>query len=211
MVWKIPSIKMGRMVLAESQLERSYFIKLEYDWNVISFQEQPLKIPYEVGGKVRFYTPDILVEFDDGTRAIVEIKPESQINNEENQRLFYHAKLYCYEKGLKYLIFTEKEIYAGNRLENIEVITNHRNHPHRIAVASDILGFLAQIGHPIRFHSIANVLPQPPVLLWNTIMSMAYWLEIYIDLDADNFPNDALIAYPPRIYSKRTSKVFQSS
>lgn len=60
-VYKFPSIKLGRMVYCESGLELDYSFLLDADQEVISFQEQPGKIKYHLNGKLHKYTPDFLV------------------------------------------------------------------------------------------------------------------------------------------------------
>jgi TnsA endonuclease N terminal len=53
------SAKTGRIVEAESPVERDLFRTWEFDPNVVDYVQQPLKIPY-VGadGKTHTYTPD---------------------------------------------------------------------------------------------------------------------------------------------------------
>ena len=56
-IGKFPSIKNGRMVWWESQIERDYLYLLEIDPDVVSYEEQPLKIRYYLDGEPHLYTP----------------------------------------------------------------------------------------------------------------------------------------------------------
>lgn len=60
-IGKFPSLKMGKMVWWESQLERDYIFHLEFYRSVISYEEQPLKLRYKLDREVHCYTPDFLV------------------------------------------------------------------------------------------------------------------------------------------------------
>jgi len=55
------SRKNGRMLGFESLLEKDFFILLEYDDEVLSFEEQPVRIP--LGGKAKSYVPDVVVHY----------------------------------------------------------------------------------------------------------------------------------------------------
>ena len=45
-VGKFPSLKLGRMVCYESRLEREQIYLMEYDLEVVYYEEQPLLIEY---------------------------------------------------------------------------------------------------------------------------------------------------------------------
>ncbi len=54
------SRKTNRMVASESTLERDLFLQLEFDPLVESFEEQPLRLSYQMtSGKASTYTPDV--------------------------------------------------------------------------------------------------------------------------------------------------------
>lgn len=73
-IGKFFSDKLNKAVEYESWGEREFLYSLELCDEVEYYQEQPLKITYKVGEKVRNYTPDVLVVFKDRTAVIVEIK-----------------------------------------------------------------------------------------------------------------------------------------
>lgn len=59
-----PSRKLDRSTAFESSLERDLFALLEFDPNVVHYEEQPIKIEYlNAESKPRSYTPDILIVY----------------------------------------------------------------------------------------------------------------------------------------------------
>lgn len=57
------SVKNGRNIAYESLLERDFFLLLEFDRLVSSYEEQPLRLSYRYGNKDLPYTPDALVQY----------------------------------------------------------------------------------------------------------------------------------------------------
>ena len=76
-IGKFASLKMKRVIWWESQLERDYIYLLEFDPDVASYDEQPLRIEYYLNGKKHRYTPDFLVR-KGNKRIIVEVKQEEE-------------------------------------------------------------------------------------------------------------------------------------
>lgn len=98
------SDKMNRDVQYESNLEYNFLQRLEQLEQVIFYQEQPLKIFYEVGNQQIPYYPDILFILQDGRGVVVEIKPIFKMALWENLRKWTALKIFCKEKGLGVLI-----------------------------------------------------------------------------------------------------------
>jgi len=120
-IGKFPSIKNGKMVWWESQLERDYFYLLEIDPDVISYQEQPLKIRYYLDGEPHRYTPDIRVIRLNG-KEIVEVKLKEVAEKEEYVQLFKRVDPICRAKGYEFVVATEETIRIQPRLDNIKLI-----------------------------------------------------------------------------------------
>jgi len=105
------SVKNGRSVAYESLLEKKIFLLLEFDENVTSYEEQPLK----VGG----YIPDVLAKRDGFPPLLIEVKysREAGSPDERLQKKISELEKFCAEKGWEFKMFTEKEIkepYFGN-------------------------------------------------------------------------------------------------
>lgn len=75
-IGKYPSVKMGTNIWIESILERDLIHHLEYDPNVTSYRAQSVRIFFELEGKRRHYTPDVVCERRIGRPQIIEVKPQ---------------------------------------------------------------------------------------------------------------------------------------
>ena len=112
---------MNTTVMWESQLERDYIYFLEIDPEVVAYYGQPFTIAYDSLDKRKKYTPDFLVERNN-FRQIVEVKPESKINDFQNSHRFRQAASFCLAHDLEFGIFTEKTIRVQPRLNNIKLL-----------------------------------------------------------------------------------------
>ena len=73
---KYTSTKSGKRYHHRSSWERSWMIKLDRDTNVVSWDYEPIRIPYDRDGQRRFYVPDFVVRFANGQTEIQEVKPK---------------------------------------------------------------------------------------------------------------------------------------
>lgn len=124
MIRRFPSLKTRRMVAFESLIEQDYLYLLDFEPDVLSFSEQPLQIEYEWEGKTLHYTPDFHV-IREKREELIECKPRKLVDRDDNQRKFRAAQEWCCNRGLCFRIVTEEEIRAGNRLNNIKLLTRH--------------------------------------------------------------------------------------
>jgi len=85
----VQSDKSGDYTNFESSLERDALILAEYDENILSFKTQPRRFDYEIEGKQRHYTPDILISYKvvitRSARHIIMSKQERRSSNERYQ------------------------------------------------------------------------------------------------------------------------------
>ena len=121
------SLKNNRNIFYESLLERDFFLTLEFDKTVKSYEEQPLQIQYDRYGKKTNYTPDCLVHYNNGNiSCIVEVKFSDEV---KEKKVFFKHKFdqveeYLANNDMNFKLFTEidvDEIY----LENIKFIYNY--------------------------------------------------------------------------------------
>lgn len=112
------SHKNNRQLAFESTLEHDFFLTLEFDPSVVSFEEQPFKLRYECDGANRFYTPDALVHYHNSS-TVFEVKYKNELDSDEELR----QKLSCIthqiesEAKYKFMIFTDAtfdQIYLQN-------------------------------------------------------------------------------------------------
>lgn len=128
----------------ESTLERDLLTLLDFDSNVLSFEVQPLVIPWkDPTGKGHTYTPDIHVIYIDKYNVIYEVKYRSELLEEwaALKPKFKGAIHFCRKRGWRYKIMTEVEIrtpYLENAKflnpflkqlspgdEDVQTVTNH--------------------------------------------------------------------------------------
>ena len=118
---KFPSLKMGRTVRWESQIERDFLYLLEFDTDVLFFIEQPEEISYVHMSKTHRYYPDFYVERRPA-RELIEIKPASKVNDPDNKIKFLAGEEYCRKNGYVFRVVTDKQIRYGSLLGNIKLL-----------------------------------------------------------------------------------------
>lgn len=110
-------------VIYRSSLEYNFIHFCENSPKILKWASEPIKIPYfnRLKNKEQNYYPDYVLETDDGTHLIVEIKPYSQTikpqaNSSEwlketwvtNTDKWMAAKKFAEEHNAKFVIITEK-------------------------------------------------------------------------------------------------------
>lgn len=119
------SHKNGRHIEFESSLERDFYLLLEMDGTVKSYEEQPVKLSYTYANKTIYYTPDCIIYYVDENQApcIVEIKPSKVIKDKKVflKQKFDQIERYLYENDMDFKLVTEFDIRT-QRLENAKYI-----------------------------------------------------------------------------------------
>lgn len=148
------SKKNGRALGFESLLERDYMILLEFDPDVESFEEQPVRIPVVSKGRtLRCYVPDILVHYRArrGSRSrrpvLAEVKKRSDLekHKEKYAPKFSAARKFAAEQGWEFRIIPDNEIRIP-RLPNLKFLREyHLIEPepsvvHRVLAAVQAMG-----------------------------------------------------------------------
>ena len=133
---RFKSFKAGnRHVFCESGLERDFYMLLEFfDW-VVTFEEQPLTLPYlDADERVHKYTPDTRAHLrvdgqDEQWLYEVKYREDLWANWQEEYRWkFRGAVHYCRKNGFdRFKIVTEKEIRGGAKLKNIKRFLKKRS------------------------------------------------------------------------------------
>lgn len=107
------SSKTGQECKYRSGWELSYLRFLDSHAEVKSFVYEGVKIPYISNvrtGKVRHYYPDFYVEFKDGSKQLVEIKPKKRVPQVAIQKKLKAAEVWCLEHGVRLVVLTEVEL-----------------------------------------------------------------------------------------------------
>ena len=88
---------------------------LDSERTVAAWAYECIAIPYVSAvrtGRVRRYIPDFLVERNDGSREVIEIKPSSRVSRLTNVKKFAAAREWCKQHGANFVIVTEIELRA---------------------------------------------------------------------------------------------------
>ena len=139
------SYKNHSQIAFESVLERDLCMLLEFDSDVMSYEEQPMQIYYPYQDKNRRYTPDILVSYKDGTKKLIEVKYTSEFSKKPELiekfdilKSFFHKNY-----DLSFEIFTEKQINV-QYLENLKFLYKFAFIPANAQYISIINGIIQQ-------------------------------------------------------------------
>lgn len=183
-----PSMKNGRPVAFESLLERDYIYFMEFDSDVISYQEQPITIPFKIPGKTCHYTPDFLV-LRKNKIQLIEIKPKSKLekllNDELTIKRYEAATLYCKSNNYdEFKIITDEEIRSGYILENIKTLF-HYSRSHVPAVDKMKIRNELMLNGPQQIYDILQKICESAEYhskYYSYIFSLLYHKEIITDL-----------------------------
>ncbi len=102
------SQKNGRMVMAESDLERVTYDILEATSEVTSYTEQPVRIDYAYESKTRSYYPDIFVRIIKERRSLIEVKDKYGMALRLTLVKALAAKTWAHERGLGFGFFSPR-------------------------------------------------------------------------------------------------------
>lgn len=110
-------------IIYRSSYEKRFVIWLEHCSKVVRWGSECVRIPYLfVDGRTHNYYPDYYVEYEDGTKMLVEIKPANQTKPPVNENSWaakewaknsckWKAAIeFCKAKGFKFQILTENTI-----------------------------------------------------------------------------------------------------
>ncbi|MEA2205549.1 MAG: hypothetical protein QOE77_2325 [Blastocatellia bacterium] len=128
-IGKFPSLKMGRNVWFESLLERDLIFMLEYDSDVISYREQAIRIFYELNGKRRYYTADILCQRKNQKPQVIEVKYQSELSKPKIDQVIRTITPICEREGYDFLVYTEIDIRVQPLLDNIKLLRIYARTP----------------------------------------------------------------------------------
>lgn len=121
-------------IFYRSSWEKNFLKFLDVNQNVKRFSSEEIVIPYisPLDGRQHRYFPDFFIEFANGRKVIIEIKPynqavepappkrQGQVKQYErnlaaflvNQAKWNAAKTFCMMNGFEFEVFTEQELSA---------------------------------------------------------------------------------------------------
>ena len=126
---KFPSIKLGRIVLYKLLLVRDYLYLLEFDPDVVTYQETPFEITYSVPGGVLTFTPDLLVCRACGRRQLLKLSyDEIPADGEAARRLRALARA-CGRLGYEFRLVPASAVLRQPFLGNVKALWKYASEP----------------------------------------------------------------------------------
>ena len=120
-----PSIKNNKSVAYESKLEKAFFLTLEFDDTVESYQEQP-QITINFKNRTKTYSADCYVRYtadSNKKNTLVEVKYTQELEKKKEyfDEKFQAIKKACADMTIDFNVFTE-EVYPQIYIENIDFL-----------------------------------------------------------------------------------------
>ena len=198
------SQKNGRMLGFESLLEKDFFILLEYDDEVISFEEQPVRIP--LGGKAKSYVPDIVVHYRQKSTSkkrkplLAEVKTVDDLkkNAAKYATKFAAAKRWASEKGWVFATRSDKEIRTL-RLDFLKFLREYHCIEPDVADMNRVVAALGRLGGTVSYNALLNALcdsDEAKLLTIPVIWHMVATRQLYVDLG--QVVSDELLLQTPK-------------
>ena len=120
---KYPSMKMGRMMQAESSHELHAFQLLDADPQVEAFYEQPFTVFYSIAGAVHSHVPDILVKIKGvETPQLWEIKETKELNDPVLKSRTQYLEQKMPRMGYTYALIPAETLERGHLLKNAQCL-----------------------------------------------------------------------------------------
>ncbi len=153
------SYKNNKQLAFESILERDFFMLLEFDKDVLSYEEQPLKINYKLKALNTRYTPDVLVTYKDGSQKIFEVKYQSDIDSDAKlqHKIAVLKEEIPKQLSLPFEIFTDAQI-DQIYLKNCIFLYKNAFLPENTAISIKILKKINKLSKPISVKSFLELL-----------------------------------------------------
>jgi len=122
----------AKNIVYRSGWEFKYMMQLDHDPNVKQWASEEIIIKYlsPVDKRQHRYFPDFYVEYTDGRRELIEVKPMSQVKQpkidkkksrrklinelktwEVNQSKWAYAQEWCKQNGVTFKVLTERELF----------------------------------------------------------------------------------------------------
>jgi hypothetical protein len=109
------SKKINNKIYYQSSYEKKFIEIIENDNNVVSFSKPDFSVLYlnPKDNKMHRYIPDFIVDYADGTKRLIEIKSNWQLEDSVVMSKARAARQYCrnFCKNLSYAIYTEDFLF----------------------------------------------------------------------------------------------------
>jgi hypothetical protein len=111
--------------LCRSPIELEYFRELDNDSDVVSYMPEPFKIPYDYNNKRLNYIPDVLIQYANGMKKLVEIKVLKEVSLPINIAKFNAAKEYAKNNEMVFKIVVRR-VHGSH--SNLPIVGEYDDH-----------------------------------------------------------------------------------
>jgi len=108
------SKKNGRKLHYRSSYELAAYEILEQLSKVKSYEGEPFRVAYKWKGIKHNTIPDILINYTDGSKELIEVKPKNMLEDEQNLIKFKAMDRYAKKNDMDFNVWTEKELNLFN-------------------------------------------------------------------------------------------------
>ena len=193
-----PSIKNNTSIGFESKLEKAHFLSLEFDNEVISYQEQP-QIEIYIYGKNKIYSTDCYIKRAKNSNkkdSIVEVKYTNEIEKRKEyfENKFEAAKTSANKLNLDFEIYTEK-IHSEIYLDNLDFLYRYKLQPIENKYEDQILKMVSK-NHKISAFNLANLISENPIeygLISNCIWDLVCKEKLKTNLELSKITMNSLV------------------
>ncbi|MBX2969936.1 MAG: Tn7 transposase TnsA N-terminal domain-containing protein [Cyclobacteriaceae bacterium] len=132
----------------ESSLEEGFILILNFDPDVVTIKDQPIRIPYtNADGITSWYTPDFLVHYKNRKPVLFEVKTLAYLRKyrKELKARFDAAIQFAKERGWDFCVITDKEILT-QYVENLSFLLGFQTNEPTLAIVNRLLTSLGKPG-----------------------------------------------------------------
>ncbi len=195
-VGKFPSLKLGRMVFFESRIERDQIYLMEYDPEVVFYEEQPLLIKYTAAGKHYKYFPDFKVVTSNDQQMLIECKADKFVGTDKNQRKIAAGKSWCATRNWEFRLITEQDTRAGFRLKNVMFLWQFARHSMPLDIKARIYTIMNR-HHSLTLDELAvRVNPTNPPTVKVPILHLIFHRELVTLIDEAKISGNSPLYLP---------------
>ena len=193
-----PSIKNNTSIGFESKLEKAHFLSLEFDNEVISYQEQP-QVEIYINGKDKIYSADCYIKRAKTSLkkdSIVEVKYTSEIEKKKDyfEKKFEASTISANKLNLDFEVYTEK-IHSEIYLDNLDFLYRYKLQPIENKYKDKILKILNK-NNKISAFDLANLISKKPIeygLISNCIWDLVCKEKLKTNLELSKITMNSLV------------------
>ncbi|WP_158294534.1 TnsA endonuclease N-terminal domain-containing protein [Halomonas urmiana] len=180
------------MLTVESSLEFDACFHFEYTSTISSYEAQPEGFYYFWGEKQLPYTPDFLVVDKDRGSRFIEVKPYTELENEEFRDKFSCRQRSALEHGVPLLLVTEKQIRVNPILSNLKLLHRYSGLKTLTPLHLMLLDIVRKSGK-VRVRDLVHETGESSSTVLSSVISWLAIGEISSDLSAAKLGIDSIV------------------